>query len=187
MNFNESQGFDAGDHEAEMKAFRQVHGDLESLGIREIVIVDSCFDRYGDFVEAAGDGTVGLHFCNDGLSAVKLARRFRADIWLVSTDLTDMSGFDLLPILMEHVQQGGVDPSLGGSRISLESLGSGLHPGVFMVSDLYRIEEEQRSLACGSAGYLVRPITLDLVKALREPGRDMAGDASASDGVPCRS
>ena len=91
-----------------------------------------------------------------------------------------MAGFDLLPILLEHVQQGGVDPLLNGPRISLDSLGTGLHAGVFMVSDLYHIEEEQRALACGSAGYLVRPITLDLVKALRQPGRVPAGVPSLS-------
>lgn len=142
---------------------------LESLGIREIVIVDPSFDLYGDFVEAASNGEFGLHFCNDGLSALKLARRFRGDIWLVSTELPDMSGFDLLPILLEHVQQGGVDPLLGGSRISLDRFGHGLHAGVFMVSDLYRLDEEQRTLASGCAGYLVRPITLDLVRALRQP------------------
>ena len=153
--------------------------DLVDLGIREIVIVDSLFDRYSDFVAAASEGAVGLHFCNDGLSALKLARRFRGDIWLVSTELPDMSGFDLMPILLEHVQQGGVDPLLNGPRISLESLGVGLHPGVFMVSDLYRIEEEQRALASGSAGYLVRPITLDLVKALREPHRDNSVSGSS--------
>lgn len=145
--------------------------ELADLGIREIVIVDSVFDRYADFVAVASEGAVGLHFCNEGLSAVKLARRFRGDIWLVSTDLPDMSGFDLLPILLEHVQRAGVDPLLNGPRISLDSLGVGLHAGVFMVSDRYCIEEEQRSLACGSAGYLVRPITLDIVKALRQPGR----------------
>lgn len=155
-------------------------GNLASLGIREIVIVDSLFDRYADFVAAASDGAVGLHFCNDGLSALKLARRFRGDIWLVSTELPDMSGFDLLPILLEHVQQGDVDPLLRGARISLETLGTGLRSGVFMVSDLYRIEEEQRALSCGSAGYLVRPITLDLVKALREPGRSVPVDPSSS-------
>ncbi len=154
--------------------------ELADLGIREIVIVDSVFDRYADFVAAASEGSVGLHFCNDGLSAVKLARRFRGDIWLVSTDLSDMSGFDLLPILLEHVQRAGVDPLLNGPRISLDSLGVGLHAGVFMVSDRYCIEEEQRSLGCGSAGYLVRPITLDIVKALRQPVQASPAEPAAS-------
>jgi CheY-like chemotaxis protein len=161
--------------------------DLVDLGIREIVIVDSLFDRYSDFVAAASEGAVGLHFCNDGLSALKLARRFRGDIWLVSTELPDMSGFDLMPILLEHVQQGGVDPLLNGPRISLESLGVGFHPGVFMVSDLYRIEEEQRALASGSAGYLVRPITLDLVKALREPHHDNSVSGTSVEASPSSS
>jgi len=180
MNFNGSQAFDAEHRGAGLNSSRNAHGDLESLGIREIVIVDSLFERHGDFVEAASSGAVGLHFCNDGLSAVKLSRRFRGDLWLVSTDLPDMCGFDLLPILLEHVQQGSVDPSLGGSRISLDALETGLHAGVFMVSDLYRIEEEQRALAGGSAGYLVRPITLDLVKALREPVGERAERGSRS-------
>lgn len=143
--------------------------DFEAIGIREIIIVDPSFDRYSDFVDAASRGSVGLHFCNDGLSALKLARRFRGDLWLVSTELPDMSGFDLLPILREHVHQGGVDPLIGGPRISLDTLGTGLHAGVFMVSDIYRLHEEQRALASGCAGYLVQPLTLDLVRALRAP------------------
>ena len=39
---------------------------LRDVGIREIVIVDAKCDRYADFVEAAQDGQVGLHFCVDG-------------------------------------------------------------------------------------------------------------------------
>ena len=149
--------------------------DLRSLGIQEIVVVDPSIDHYADFVAAAADGQFGLHFCSDGLSAVKLARRFRADVWLVTTELPDMSGFDLLPILLEHVHQSAVDPLRDGSRISLDAVGTGLHSGVFMVSDLYRLEQEQRALASGSAGYLVRPITLDLVRALRQPASIAGG------------
>ena len=36
---------------------------LKMLGINEIVIVDPTYDRYGDFVQAARAGDVGLHFC----------------------------------------------------------------------------------------------------------------------------
>lgn len=181
-NGSDSEG-SCGDSPGDDGSLGATKGALSAVGIREIVIVDSLFDRYGDFVAAASEGAVGLHFCNDGLSALKLARRFRGDIWLVSTELPDMSGFDLLPILLDHVQQGGVDPLLNGPRISLESLGVGLHAGVFMVSDLYRIEEEQRALACGSAGYLVRPITLDLVRALREPGRALPKPPRSTAGI----
>ncbi len=142
---------------------------LRSKGITEIVIVDPVCDRYGDFVEAAQAGEVGLHFCVDGQSAVRLARRFRADVWLVASELPDMSGFDLLEMLSSHVLQGDVDPLLAGSRISLDSVGQGRHSGIFMVSDEYRLEDEQRALASGVAGYLVRPVTLDMIRASRDP------------------
>lgn len=142
---------------------------LHEAGIREIVIVDSSCDRYGDFVRAAQDGEVGLHFCVDGRSAVRLARRFRADAWLVSADLPDMSGFDLLDMLSPHVLQGDVDPMLSGARISLDRMGEGLRAGIFVVSDSYRLVDEQRALASGVAGYLVRPVTLDVIRNSRRP------------------
>jgi PleD family two-component response regulator len=137
--------------------------------IHEIVIVDSACELYGDFVRAAEDGEVGLHFCIDGRSAVRLARRFRADAWIVATDLPDMSGFDLLTMLVPHVLQGDVNQSLGGSRISPEQIGQAMRSGIFIVSDTYRLEDEQRSLAEGVAGYLVRPVTLDLIRLARQP------------------
>lgn len=137
--------------------------------MHEIVIVDSSCERYGDFVRAAEDGEVGLHFCIDGRSAVRLARRFRADAWLVATDLSDMSGFDLLTMLVPHVLQGDLNPSLGGSRIAPDQIGQSMRSGIFVVSDVYRLEDEQRSLAEGVAGYLVRPVTLDLIRSVRQP------------------
>ena len=140
---------------------------LHDVGIREIVIVDTSCDRYADFVVAAQAGEVGLHFCVDGRSAIRLSRRFRADAWLVSTDLPDMSGFDLLSMLSENVLQGEVDPLMEGSRVSLDRVGEGMRPGVFLVSDAYSLEDEQRSLASGVAGYLVRPVTLDVIRASR--------------------
>lgn len=142
---------------------------LQAAGIREIVIVDPVCDRYGDFVEAAQAGLVGLHFCVDGQSAVRLSRRFRADVWLVSSELPDMSGFDLLEMLSAHVLQGNVDPLLAGSRISLGSVGHGMHSGIFMMSNEYRLEDEQRALSSGVAGYLVRPVTVNTIRASRSP------------------
>ena len=141
---------------------------LRSLGINEIVIVDAACDRYADFVQAARAGEVGVHFCSDGRSAVRMARRFRADVWLVSTDLADMSGFDLLEMLSTHVVHGDVDPMLSGARISLGRLGEAPRSAIFMVAEEYRLEDEQRALVSGIAGYLVRPITLDVIRATRE-------------------
>lgn len=147
---------------------------LRSVGINEIVIVDGTCDRYPDFVEAAQAGQVGLHFCVDGRSAVRLARRFRADVWLVADELPDMSGFDLLTMLSPHILQGGVDPLLSGSRISLNQIGVGMRSGIFIVADNYRLEDEQRSLSSGVAGYLVRPVTVDVIRATRSPAANTA-------------
>jgi len=138
------------------------------VGVSEIVIVDSSCDRYGDFVRAAQAGEVGLHFCVDGRSAVRLARRFRADAWLVSSELPDMSGYDLVDMLSPHVLQGDVDPLRSGSRISLDHVGEGLRSGIFIVADAYRLEDEQRALASGVAGFLVRPVTLDVIRGSRQ-------------------
>ncbi|MFM8435189.1 MAG: hypothetical protein ACKOBP_07575, partial [Planctomycetia bacterium] len=130
--------------------------------------VDSSCDHYAEFVQAARKGAISLHFCVSGRSAVRMARRFRADVWLVSTELADMSGFDLLEMLSTHVVHGDVDPMLSGARISLGRLGEGPRSAIFMVADEYRLEDEQRALVSGIAGYLVRPITLDVIRATRE-------------------
>ena len=142
---------------------------LAAAGIREIVIVDSSCEHYGDFVRAAQEGEVGLHFCVDGRSAVRLARRFRADAWLVSSELPDISGFDLLDMLVQHVLQADVDPLRSGARISLDRVGQGTRSGIFMVAGRYDLAEEQRALASGIAGYLVRPVTLDVIRHFRQP------------------
>lgn len=143
--------------------------------VREIVIVDAMCDRYADFVRAAETGEIGLHFCVDGRSALRLSRRFRADAWLVAGELPDMSGFDLISMLSGRVMQSEVDPLLGGSRISLQHVGRGLHAGVFLVADSYRLEDEQQALASGVAGYLVGPVAIG---AFRDATRPQTGDGS---------
>lgn len=135
--------------------------------IREIVIVAPACDRFGDFVAAAEHGDVGLHFCVDGRSALRMARRFRADVWLVSIDLPDMSGLDLLEILMPSVAQGSVDPLRGGARISLDEIGEGPRSGVFVVGETYSFEDEQRALRAGAAGYLAGPISMHRLREAR--------------------
>jgi len=130
---------------------------------RELVIVSPTCDRFGDFVAAGERGDVGLHFCVDGGSALRMARRFRADAWLVAVDLPDMSGLDLLEMLMPAVAQGDVDPLRGGARISLDRLGHERRSGVFVVADAYCFEDEQRSLRAGAAGYFAGPISVSML------------------------
>jgi PleD family two-component response regulator len=153
---------------------------LMGLGRLQVVVVDGRCDRYdacyGSFFKAAAAGSMGVHVCIDGRSAVRLARRFRADCWLVATDLPDMSGFDLLEMLLPHVLQAEVDPLRSGAARSSADRAAVRHGGVFMVADSYSLADEQRALAAGIAGYLVRPVTLDVVSSMRiSPRRNTAG------------
>jgi response regulator of citrate/malate metabolism len=44
-----------------------------------------------------------------------------------------------------------------------------MRSGIFIVSENYSLEDEQRALATGVAGYLVRPVTVDLIRNSRIP------------------
>jgi CheY-like chemotaxis protein len=120
----------------------------------ELVIVDSSCERHAEFVKAAQEGTIGLHFCTDGRSALRLSRRFRGDAWLVAVELPDMSGLDLVEMLTTTMPQ-----AAGGLR------GGGVveRAAIFLVGSEYRMADEQRALASGVSGYLVRPIALDVI------------------------
>jgi len=133
---------------------------------KEVVIVAPNCDRFDDFVTAGRRGEIGLHFCVDARSAIRMARRFRADVWLVAAELPDMAGLDLLEILMPFVSQAAVDPMLGGATISLNRLGRGVRSSVFLVADAHAVETEQRALRTG-AGYLAGPVSIDLLLASR--------------------
>ena len=133
----------------------------------EIVVVSSRCDRFDDVVTSAASGELGLHFCVDGRSALRMARRFRADVWLVSLDLPDMSGLDLLEMLVPIVAGGSVDPLLGGIGTSLSRVDEGLRSGVFAVADRVSIEDEQRALRAGAAGYLAGPVSVAVLREAR--------------------
>ena len=53
---------------------RRIVREQVSAGRSDAQVVDFVHDRYGDFVKAAQAGDVGLHFCCDGRSAVRMAR-----------------------------------------------------------------------------------------------------------------
>lgn len=169
--------------------FRNLHDDISAFSnesevacgnasgekrVREVVIVDPKIELYGDFVLEAQEGNVGLHFCVDGRSAVRLARRFRADVWLVSDQLPDIDGLDLVEMLAPQVMQADVDPTRSGSTQSLSNVDRNERSGIFIVADDYCLEDEQRALSCGVAGYLVRPVTMDVIATIRESASEVA-------------
>ena len=130
-------------------------------GVHEVVIVDAECSRYGDVVAAAQDGLIGVHFCVDGRSAVRLSRQFRADLWVIASELPDMSGVDLIELLARHVHQADVDPLRSGASISLGQLDRVQRPAIFLIGDSYRPDDELRALSHGVSGYLVRPVSLE--------------------------
>ena len=75
-----------------------------------------------------------------------------------------------------------LNPMLSGARISLGRLGEGTRSAVFMVADEYRLEDEQRALVSGIAGYMVRPITLDVIRATRDPAANPGVVDAVEDG-----
>ena len=136
-------------------------------GFMQLVIVSPACDRFDEFIAAGRRGDVGLHFCVDGRSALRLARHFRADLWLVAVDLPDMAGLDLLEMILPSVAQSGVDPFLAGTRATLVNAGEGLRSGVFIVAETYCFEDEQRALRSGAAAYVAGPVSLDLLREAR--------------------
>jgi len=151
---------------------------LRRAGIKEIVIVDSRCELYGDFIEAAQAGEIGLQFCEDTRAALRLAGQFHADAWLVNVDQPDRSGLDLLEMLSPIVSRGTVSHGTvsRGTVMQTHRL-SGMignrtgrlrRPAVFGMADHYSPADEKRALACGVAGYLVGPVTLEGIRGSLE-------------------
>lgn len=139
-----------------------------SMGLLHVVVVADRSHRFDPFhrllLRAAAAGTLRVHVCVDGRSAIRLARRCRADGWLVATELSDMSGLDLLEMLHRlHVDVGCGCGSAGTSAPG----GAARQGAVFMIADSYSMADEQRALAAGAAGYFVQPVGIDVVTTLR--------------------
>ena len=145
----------------------------------EIVIVDAGRWFHQSLVEDARIGSINLHVCVDGQAALRLARRFRADAWLVNTDLPDTDGFDLVASLLPRIRRAAIDPLIGGVLPSVDDAGHSRHDGVFLVAAHYRLADEQRALASGANGYLVRPWDMDVLDIVLN-GREATGRRSES-------
>jgi CheY-like chemotaxis protein len=136
--------------------------------VDEIVIVAPACDRFADFVAAGHRGEVGVHFCVDGRSALRMSRRFRADVWLVAATLPDMSGFDLVEMLLPSVARATMEPLLAGTAGSRDRIGAGLRTAVVVVAENYSFVDEERALRAGAAGYVAGSMTLDLLRDARQ-------------------
>ena len=81
----------------------------QNASIPNVVVVDPRFDAYKPLAASARLGKLNLHFRATAADAIKLARRYRVDAWLIAPDLEDMSGQDFMELLQD---------SLGDSRVA---------------------------------------------------------------------
>lgn len=81
--------------------------EIIDTSVPSVVVVDPRFDAYKPLAASARLGKLSLHFRASGAEAVKLARRLRVDAWLIASELDDMSGHDLVPLLQSQITAQG--------------------------------------------------------------------------------
>ena len=101
-----------------------------------IIIVDSTPQDYNALLAAAGAPGVSIHFLVSGNDALRFVKRNPSGLWVINTQLPDVSGFDLAQMLRS------VRPSAL----------------VFMMGDEYRLDDEMQTLTLGLAKYLCKPL-----------------------------
>jgi DNA-binding NtrC family response regulator len=103
---------------ANKDAIGPILGDDLDSAVPNVVVVDPRFDAYKPLAASARLGKLNLHLRASGSEALKFARRRRVDVWLVGTELEDMSGNDFLELLQSRVggSKVAVVGATGGSR-----------------------------------------------------------------------
>lgn len=109
------------------------HQTVKTLRVQ---IVDPQYEDYDCLLELAASAGLNLCFTRTGHSALRTGRLLGVDLWIVSTELPDMSGFDLLDLL--HSAQADAT--------------------VFVVDNVYQLQHEQRAMMLQAAEYLCKPV-----------------------------
>jgi len=124
--------------------------------IPNVVVVDSQFESYKSLAASARLGRINLHFRASGAAAFKHLKHQRVDVWLVASQLDDMSGDDFVELLQATINRSG--ESSGSHKINLAS------PSVAMVVESTEKNREQtaslrESLEYRDGSTIVKPIT----------------------------
>jgi CheY-like chemotaxis protein len=101
-----------------------------------VVIVDAMPQDYEALLAAADTPGVSIHFLLSGSDALRFARRYPSQLWVINARLPDMSGFDLAEMLRST------------RRSAL----------VFIIGDEYCLDDEIRALTLGLAKYVCKPL-----------------------------
>jgi DNA-binding response OmpR family regulator len=99
-----------------------------------VLVVDSQPTGYRSLLTLAEEHNWHTHFLVSAGAAIQIARRLRADLWMIHVSLSDMSGFDLCEILREELAEATT----------------------FMISNQYSPDEERRACGIGADLYLCK-------------------------------
>ena len=108
-----------------------------------VVVVDPQLDDYQCLVEPARHQLVRLTLTTTGSNALRLAPSFADAVWMVSTKLPDMEGFDLVEML--------------------KSLNSEFR--IAVIDDRYEEPHERRALQLGALQYVCKPVQMNWIWA----------------------
>jgi DNA-binding NtrC family response regulator len=108
-----------------------------------LVIVDPQLDDYHDLIEPARKHLLRLTLTTTGSNALRLVPSFADSVWLLSPQLPDMNGLDLLEML--------------------HSLQSALKAVV--IDNQYDAQRERRALELRAIQYVCKPLHLSWLKA----------------------
>jgi len=107
----------------------------------QVYIVDAFPSDYDDLVCEFGD--VDLVFFHTGREALRSNPEIAPTMWVVNTQLPDMSGTDLQAMLRTR----------------------GCSSPIALISDEYRIEDELDARSAGAALYFVKPLLGETLSA----------------------
>jgi len=125
---------------------------LTASGANTTVLVGLEPDRHPVFVAAAQAGRLDVYFCNDGRSALELAKTIQVDAWVIASVLPDMAGLRLRSILEHRRRTAAASPRVEGSPALPPSRRA---PVTFLVAARQDEGEERRALEAGVHGYLI--------------------------------
>ena len=112
---------------------------------KQVLIVDPKADDYNCLADLVESGSIRWTITSSGASSLRLVPSHRDALWLLNTELPDMTGFDLLEMMRSMA------PELT----------------IFIVDDTYHPERETQALQLSAARYLCKPVHRDWITGWR--------------------
>ena len=114
-----------------------------------IVVVDENRADYDAIAPLARETSTTIHFLSEGRQALRAAARERDALWLISTRLPDMSGFDLFEMIRDRLDSAAV----------------------CMVASEYRVADEIRAYRAGATMYACKPLETEWLRECVQQAR----------------